>query len=238
VIERIKKVLIETVPRHLLIDLYDMSASRALAAFEMIRDHAGLDTKRAREAEGQVRFRMREKGFHDLCETHGGTPLEGGLIPGSDLRVFQPFMRFQGPTIGVILGLASMQERHKVPVKNQSRSAGVTLNYNFTPRLDFDGTGPKPSDIFVLFLIARDPNRAGKVEEVAIGLIDSAFKDFVFYETIEQFISGYVDLPDDEHGREERAGSEPLVKLKAAATPFVPPEIPSNDSDENQSDGK
>jgi hypothetical protein len=228
-LDRLKPILVETLPRQLLVDLYDMSVSRALAAFEMIRDHAGLDPKRAREAEGQVRFRMQEKGFHETCELYGGNPLEDGLIPGSDLRVFQPFMRFQGPKLGVILGLASMPERGKIPIKNQSRGAGVTLNYDFPPRLDFDGKGPKASDVFVLFLVARDPNRAGRVEEVAVGLINSEYKDFVFYRAIEEMIGDYAD--DGVRDEGDAAASAPLVKLKPKTVPFVAPETPQADDD-------
>ena len=230
-ISQVRTALIHTFPKHLLIDLYDMVVARALAAYEMVRDHARLDEKRARELVGQARFRMLEKGFQEVCELHGGIRLQDDLIPGTDLRVFQPFMRFQGPEIGVIFGLASMPERRAVPSRNQSRSAGVTLNYDLVPRFDFDGSGPKPGDIFVLFLVARDPTRAGKVDEVAIGLVNSAYVSFMLYEPIEEFLAGYATDP----GGGPPSPAPTLVTLKRTPKPFVPPEVPSEDTGEEGS---
>lgn len=57
----IKRRLSFTVSRELLIDLEDRLRAEAVKAMETIRDHAGLDRKRAREAEGQLRFRMMVK---------------------------------------------------------------------------------------------------------------------------------------------------------------------------------
>ena len=54
--------------KDLLLDLEDRVRAEAVKAFEMIRDHSGLDKKRAREAEGQARFRMMEQGFEVLCD--------------------------------------------------------------------------------------------------------------------------------------------------------------------------
>lgn len=234
-IDRLRDAIKGALPRELLLDLEDRIVADALASFEVVRDHTRLDAKRAREAVGQLRFRMQEQGFHEVCELHGGLPLEDGLIPGSDLRVFQPFMRFQGDGVGVILGFASMPERRKIPNKNQSREAGVTLNYLVTPRLDFDGTGPKPTDIFVLFLAARDPARVGRVEEVAIGLIDSAYKDFVFYEPIEEFLTAYIAEPAaDADSTPEASGT--LARLRREPTRFVPPEQ-AEEADKNEQSG-
>lgn len=56
------------------------------------------------------RFHMMEKGFQEVCELHGGALLDGGIIPGSDFKVFQPFMRFEHEGQGFILGLAAMPE--------------------------------------------------------------------------------------------------------------------------------
>ena len=56
-----------TLGKDLLIDLEDRVRAEAVKAFEMIRDHSGLDRKRAREAEGQARFRMWEQGFEEVC---------------------------------------------------------------------------------------------------------------------------------------------------------------------------
>lgn len=242
-IERLKGTILSALPKHLLIDLYDVAAARALAAFEMVRDHAKLDAKRSKELIGQARFRMMEQGFQEVCELHGGRMLDGGMIPGSDLLVFQPFMRFESGDHGprVILGLAAMAERRKVPTKNRSRAAGVTLNYELTPRLDFDGTGPKPGDIFVLFLVARDPHKAGRIDEVAIGVIDSGYQDFIFYESIEKFLAGYApeDGGDGHEQPNSGAATKQLVRLKRNAKPYIPPEHEGEDNeDEDGSQGQ
>jgi hypothetical protein len=81
---------------------------------------------------------MMEKSFQEVCETHGGALLKDGIIPLSDLRVFQPFMRFEHLGQGIIFGLAAMPEPKALPTKNISRKAGVTLNYYLSPRLDLD----------------------------------------------------------------------------------------------------
>lgn len=235
-IDQLRSAIKRALPRDLLLDLEDRIVADALASFEVVRDHTRLDAKRAREAVGQLRFRMQEQGFHEVCAAHGGMPLEDGLIPGSDLRVFQPFMRFEGADVGVILGFASMPHARKIPNKNQSREAGVTLNYLVTPRLDFDGTGPKPTDIFVLFLAARDPARAGRVEEVAIGLIDSAYQDFVFYEPIEQFLLAYVAEPEGE-AAPSSAAPAPLARLRHQPVRFVPPEDGDDEADSDKPRG-
>ena len=235
-IEILRDAIRAALPRDLLLDLEDGIVAEAMASFEVVRDHTRLNPKRAREAVGQLRFRMQEQTFQEICEKHGGVSLDDGLIPGSDLRVFQPFMRFEGPDAGVILAFASMPEPHKVPNKNQSRAAGVTLNYHVTARLDFDGSSPKPTDIFVLFLAARDAARVGRVQEVAVGLIDSAYEGFVFYEPVEEFLSAYaadVTALDD-------APPEPpaaLARLKSTPKQFVPPEQPAN-GDVGQADKK
>lgn len=233
--------LASALPRDLLLDLLDMSAARALQAHEVIRDHTDLKGKSARGAEGQVRFRLMEKGFQDVCELHGGIALAGGLLPGTELNFYQPFMRFEGDRGGVVLALASMPGRRELPIKNQSRASGVTLNYHLTPRLCLDTSDPKPGDIFILFLVARDPARSGKVDEIAIGAIDSNYNAYLFYETVEAFITNYVTLSELKTVASEAASvaeTKPsLVKLKAANKPFKPPESPDIGA-ENQSDNK
>lgn len=218
--------LTEVLPRHLLLDLTDMGVTRARQAHEIIRDHTKLQGKSARGAEGQIRFRIMEQGFQEICETYGGLLLEGGLVEGSDMRIFQPFMRFSdGKGPGIVLGLASMPARRELPVKNMSREAGVALNYRLTPRLALDDHDPQPGDIFVLFLVARDPARSGQIDEIAVGIIDSAYESFLFYESVETFLARYA--PADKPTRTEEATSEqkPLVKLKGKRTAFQPPEF-------------
>jgi len=223
--------LVEALPRDLLLDLTDMGVTKARQAHEIIRDHTTLYGKSARGAEGQIRFRIMEQGFQEICEKYGGVLLEGGLIEGADTRIFQPFMRFAGQDEkGVVLGLASMPAKGELPVKNMSRKAGVTLNYNLTPRLSLDDRDPKPGDIFVLFLVARDPAKSGQIEEIAIGMIDSEYQDFLFYEAMEKFVARYA--PADNAGKEEgKEPVKPLVKLKSRRSVYTPPEFEGNVDD-------
>src|SRR5690606_23384001 len=89
---------------------------------------------------------------------------------------------------GVILGLAAMPDRRLLPGKNKSRLAGVKLNYYLTPRLDFDAGGPKVGDIFVLLLVSRDKDKSGLLDEIAIGVVNSKYSAFLFYEPLDQFL--------------------------------------------------
>jgi hypothetical protein len=226
---RLRKVL----HKDLLVDLDDRIQAEALKAFEMVRDRSGLSGKRSRELEGQARFRMMEQGFQEVCELHGGRLLDGGVIPSTELKVFQPFMRFDRH--GAILGLAAMPEPKTIPMKNKSRVAGVSLNYHLSPRLALDGTGPKIGDIFMLFLVCRDKEKAGKIEEIAIGVVDSKYESFLFYEPLKNFLIGHADKPKD---RAKLQGSPSGVRtssvsLKKNVTPFVPPELPKPGEEED-----
>jgi hypothetical protein len=195
----------------------------------MIRDHADLDDKRARMCVGRVRFPMQERSFEDVCAHHAGARLDCDVMPGTDLKFFQPFYRFAGDGRGVVLGFASMPEKGRLPAENMSRKAGVAINFDLVPRLDFDGSGPKVGDVYVLFLVARDPMRPGEVAEVAIGVIDAEYESYLFYESVEGFFASYTEPVGDERGAEEA----PLVKLKAAATAFQPTEQKSTDEDDS-----
>jgi hypothetical protein len=191
----------------------------------MVRDHAGLDPKRSRELEGQARFRMMEKAFQEACELHGGRLLADGIIPLSDLKIFQPFMRFEHDGRGIIIGLAAMAEPCALPARNKSRKAGATLNYYLSPRLDLDGTGPKIGDIFLLFLVARDREKAGKISEFAVGVIDAGYEQYLFYESLDKYLEGHADEP--ETAPPPSAGTRPpIVSLKKEISPFIPPEHP------------
>ena len=226
--DRIKTHLRVALHKNLLLDLEDRLKAEAVKAHEMIRDHSGLGKKRAREAEGQARFRMMEQGFEEVCVLSGGHLLEGSLIPHTELKVFQPFMRFDVDGQGIILGLAAMPEPKTVPGKNKSRMAGVTLNYDLTPCLDLDGKGPKVGDVFALFLVSRHRERPGQIEEIAIGVVDSKYETYLFYEPLNTFLSGHADAPADQPVAPAPAMAKPAsVSLKKTVTPFVPPEVPA-----------
>jgi hypothetical protein len=217
-----------TLGKNLLIDLEDRVRAEAVKAFEMIRDHSGLDRKRAREAEGQARFRMWEQGFEEVCLSHGGRLLDGGAIPNTELKVFQPFVRFEQNEAGIILGLAAMPEPKSIPTKNKSRNAGVSLNYDLSPRLDLEGKGPKVGDVFALMLVSRHRERAGQIEEIAVGVIDSSYESYLFYEPLDTFLSGHGDAPSvDPLNPTSPSAALVKVSLKKNVKPFVPPEAPT-----------
>lgn len=224
-----------------MIDLEDHLRADALKAHEVVRDgFEGLTPLRARALEGQARFRICEQGFEDVCRLHGGHLLDGGIIPKTDLKIFQPFMRFEHDGEGVILALASMPEPGALPAKNKSRLAGVTVNFDLSLRLDFDGKGPKIGDIFAVLLVARDRERAGKIEEVALGVIESNYESFLFYEALEGFLSESAIVLDAKvEVSSESEQPVPQVTLKVGVKPFVPPETPKlNEEEEDGSGGR
>ncbi len=221
--------LIQLLPRHMLLDLMDMTVARARETHELIRDKTPLKGKSARGAEGQLRFRMLEEGFQRICESYGGRLVENCLVDGADMRFHQPFMRFGGEKAGMILGLASMPTKTEMPNKNKSREAGVSLNYHVSPRLELDGSDPKPGDVFVLFLAARNPGAPGEIAEIAIGVIDSDYSGYVFYEPIETFMARYAQPAETESKPETK-----LVKLKTSGKAFRPPEAPEEQDNETE----
>ena len=226
-----RRAIIDALPKDLLLDLEDRLRAEAMKAHDVVRRELPLNAKRSREVEGQIRFRLQEQGYEEVVQLHGGHLLTGGVMLGTDLKVFQPFARFIGPELGVILGFASMPEPRKIPPKNMSRAAGVTLNVHLQPSLLADDKSPKPTDLFALFLTARDRERAGMIEEIAIGVIGSDYEDFLFYESLDAFLSGYESAPiapDGPGGPDEGTG---VVKLRQTRKPFIPPEERPSDRD-------
>ncbi len=216
----VRQTILDTIPKELWLDLEDRHRAEALKAHKVVQSHLPLNAKRGREAEGQIRFRLQEQGFEEVIQQHGGYLLVDGIMPGTDLKVFQPFARFVGSTVGIILGFASMAEPCKIPPKNRSRAAGVVLNACLQPSLLDDGLSPQPTDIFVLFLTARDRQRAGMIEEIAIGVIGSDYKDFLFYASLDDFLGGYEAKP----ANPDNPDVGPPIKLRTTRKLFVPPE--------------
>lgn len=219
-----------TAYRQLLLDLDDRCRAEALKAHSMVRDHSGLVGKRSRELEGQARFRMMEMGFQEVCQLHGGQLLVDGVIPATELAVYQPFMRFENEGKGVIFGLAAMPEPKSLPIKNKSRLAGVSVNYRLTPTLDLDGKGPKVGDIFVVLLVARDREKLGRLKELAIGVISSAYDQYLYYEPFEIYLGASLPLSDT-----IESGSETWIDVRLKTTPraFLAPESPDAVGDES-----
>ena len=233
----IRQVILDALPRELLIDLEDRLRAEAAKAHDVVKRELPLNTKRSREAEGQIRFRLQEQGYEDVVQAHGGLLLVDGVSVDTTLRVFQPFARFRGPEVGVILGFAAMPERKKIPAKNMSRAAGVRLNVGLQPSLFADDKRPQPTDIFALFLTARDRERAGMIEEIAIGVIGADYKDFIFYQSLDEFMAGYSAAPAsiaEDHATDQ---TKPVVKLKMVRKPFVPPENLQDDKIEDGTGG-
>ena len=220
----IRRAILDALPKDLLLDLEDRLRAEAIKAHEVVSRELSLNSKRSREAEGQIRFRLQEQGYEEVVQLHGGHLLTDGLMVSTDLKVFQPFARFVGPDVGIILGFASMPERKKIPLKNMSRAAGVTLNVNLQPSLLVNEKSPKPTDIFALFLTARDRERAGMIEEIAIGVIGSDYKDFIFYESLDVLLSGYGSGSIEPDGPDRPDDNGKVVKLRQTRKPFIPPE--------------
>jgi hypothetical protein len=226
-------------PRDLLIDLDDTVRAGSLKAHAVIRDHAGLKKKRnARGAEGQLRFRILEEDFETICALHGGRLLEGGVMPNTDLAIYQPFMRFEQDGQGVILALATMPATGELPAKNKSRVAGVTINYDLSLRLDLDGTGPKVGDIFAVLVVARDREQAGKIEEIALGVIESNYESYLYYEALDGVLADAADIERDDESTPPPETPAPRVTLKKVVKRFVPPEAPNPEDEEGGAEGK
>lgn len=217
----IRQAILDALPKDLLLDLEDRLRAEALRAHDVVDRELPLNVKRSREAEGQIRFRLQEQGYEEVVREHGGDLIVNGVMLGTDLKIFQPFARFVGPVVGVILGFAAMPEPRKIPGKNKSRAAGVSLNVSLQPGIFDDATSPQATDIFALFLTARDRDRAGRIEEIAIGVIGSDYKDFIFYESLEAFLSGYATKPAAPDDSDEGSVTVTLRKMRK---PFLPPE--------------
>lgn len=230
----IRRTILDTIPKELWIDLEDRHRAEAHKAHDIVKTKIPLNAKRSREVEGQIRFRLQEQGYEEVVQLHGGHLVEDGIMPGTDLRVYQPFARFQGPKVGVILGFAAMPEPRKMPAKNMSRAVGVSLNWHLQPNMFPDPKSVRADDIFVLFLTARDRNKAGLIEEIAVGVIGADYKDFIFYESLEDFLRGYGEsgeAPDGPKGSDDRGAD---LKLRTTRKLFLPPE---NRPDSDVEDG-
>lgn len=226
----IRRTVIDTVPKGVWIDLEDRHRAEAFKAHAVVKENIPLNPKRSREVEGQIRFRLQEQGFEEVVRFHGGHLVEDGIMPGTDLRVYQPFVRFQGRKVGIILGFAAMPEPRKMPAKNMSRAAGVSLNLHLQPSMFDDPTSVRADDIFVLFLTARDRAKAGLIEEIAVGVIGANYKEYLFYESLEDFLSGYGEEGDGRTGTDDAGDRGAEVKLRTVRKLFLPPED-SPDSD-------
>lgn len=205
-----------------LIDLEESLSDQAEKAHQMVVKYSGLEGKRSRALTGQARFRMMEQSFEKVCSNYGGMPLEGSVIPGTHLKVFQPFQRFQINGNGVILGFASTQEPGDLPVKNKSRLAGVRLNLPYQNNLFESWMLPKLGDLFVLLMFSKDRANQGKIQEFALGVIDSGYSHFELRIKTTEYMKELAS-PDLTDAKSDEPVLEPRLKLKSVAK-FVPPE--------------
>lgn len=230
----IRHTILQAIPRDFWLDAEDRLRADTMSAHTVINQNFTLSAKRSGSLVGQARFRLQEQGFEEVVPHHGGIILTSGVLPETDLKFYQPFARFAGPEVGIILGFASMPEKRRLPPKNMSRATGVTLNVRLQASLFDDEDSPKPTDIFVLLLTSRDRNRAGRIEEIAVGAIDSNYNDFIFYESLDDFLSGYETAPGDPDSPDSPLDGDPIVKLRTTRKPFTPPEKhPNTDVDDS-----
>ena len=229
----LKRLLQAVLSKDLLLDLEDAIKARALSAHAMIRDYAELDARRARQVEGRVRFPMQESSFQKICLEAGADELTATTVPGTDLKIFQPFMRFSAPEQqhGVILGFAAMPDPAELPPRNLSRAAAASLNYHLQPSLDLDGKGPKQGDVYVMLLAARDREQAGAVREIGVGVVDSGYEEFLFYQDISLFLADYHAPEVEDAGAGNGNDGRPLTTLRAKPKEFRAPEKQLNDQD-------
>jgi hypothetical protein len=162
-----------------------------------------------------------EEAFEEVCSHHGFVPLVNGVIPQTDLKTFQPFHRCEIEGQGIIIGLAMMSEAKALPAKNMSRASGVSLNFAIQPSLFDDGA--KLGDIFVLFLVEKDREVAGQLAEIAIGVIDAGYTQYLDYQPLEKYLQGYangVEPKPDPQGQ-----NLPKIRLKPNIKPYEPPKM-------------
>jgi hypothetical protein len=75
-------------------------------------------------------------------------------------------------------------------------------------------------------LVARDRERAGKIEEIALGVIESNFESFLYYEALDGFLADEADVERDDQPSSpgDTETPAPQVTLKKVVKRFVPPE--------------
>jgi hypothetical protein len=105
-------------------------------------------------------------------------------------------------------------------------------------RLDLDGSGPKVGDVFAVLLVARDRERAGKIEEIALEVVESNFESYLYYESLDNVLTDESDVERDDEPAEpaETAQPSPQVRLKKVVKPFVPPEAPISENEEGNAE--
>ena len=76
----------------------------------------------------------------------------------------------------------------------------------------------------MLLLCARDVAKGGRLEEVAMGVIDTEYQSFLAYEPIETLMAEFA--PPAVKPEPAPEASPPLVTLKKTRKPYKPPQNP------------
>lgn len=75
------------------------------------------------------------------------------------------------------------------------------------------------------------------IDEIAVGVVDSGYSNFLFYEALDEFLRDQSDAPLAPAPvvvEPAKAEPKPEVKLRKQIKPFVPPEAPGQDEKKNK----
>jgi hypothetical protein len=225
-----------SVPRPALIDYSDtVRAVRSSAARHAVQ--VGLEGGSATQLTGYEAHKVFERKLRGIAIAHGGGSQDGGFFPDTTLRNFQVLAQHGC----VLIARATIFEVRALPSACTSRRNGSSLNWPYSRQ---EGLFPRErSDdptIFALLLTCRDKELRGKYHEVAIGVIEPDYSGFIFYEDVDSFIAGYIEIAgghvDPTDGTDAATGDGFHIKLRDVKTPFEGGEHPRLPEDESGTD--
>ncbi|MFV0369015.1 MAG: hypothetical protein ACK5KM_11195, partial [Hyphomicrobiaceae bacterium] len=147
--DAVKDIIRSDVSKDLLIDIDAEARSTRKAAGEAALG-MGLVGRDALQIAGFGAHKLFENRLTELWAAAGGEVLVGGLIPGTELRNYQPLCR-QGR---VILGKASILDPRELPAKNLTRANAATLNSRYATVSFLPGMEPPaPSEDVISVLL-------------------------------------------------------------------------------------
>lgn len=209
---QISSLIRKNVNKDFFIDILD-GGDRAFKSSSAATKALGLTPRRRAKASGWLRYELLEQSLSDMTEMHGGIPLLDGVMPGTELRMYNPCYQFEN----VIVSRASISEPGLLPKKNLTRERGTSVNQFQQFPLELRGPLTPKADklIFVLILTARKFGDLSSAEEVAIAVIEDGYTQFSLYEPLETFIAGYNNY-------ENISVIEPIIKLRPSSGLFDP----------------
>ena len=97
-------------------------------------------------------------------------------------------MRFEVEAKGIILGLAAMPEPKARPRQKQvsARRRHPELRSVAASRSGWQGAEGRRR--FRVAARSRHREKAGQIEEIAVGVIDSKYESYLFYESLDKFL--------------------------------------------------